>query len=75
MDAVLGVTIKRRIWMDESQAKSSWIKCPICGSKTRTKIYRDTVLIHFPLYCPQCKKEILIDVVQYKMVLSKEPDA
>lgn len=50
---------------------SLWIHCPICGGKTRTKVYEDTVLIKFPLYCPKCKKEILVDVVKLKMVLSK----
>ena len=45
--------------------------CPICGGKTRTKVYDDTVLVKFPLYCPKCKKEIKIDVIQLKMVLSK----
>ena len=39
--------------------------------KTRTKVYDDTVLVKFPLYCPKCKKEIKIDVIQLKMVLSK----
>lgn len=32
--------------------------------KTRTKVYDDTVLVKFPLYCPKCKKEIKIDVIQ-----------
>lgn len=50
---------------------SLWIRCPICGGKTRTKVYKDTVLIKFPLYCPKCKKETLVDVVQLKMVVSK----
>ena len=51
-----------------------WVLCPICNSKTRTKIYKDTVLLNFPLYCPKCKKELRISVVNLKMVLSKEPD-
>ncbi|MFR6059037.1 MAG: cysteine-rich KTR domain-containing protein [Oscillospiraceae bacterium] len=34
-------------------------------------MYDDTVLVKFPLYCPKCKKEIRIDVVKLKMVLSK----
>ena len=51
-----------------------WIKCPICHGKTRTKIYPNTVLINFPLYCPKCKQETSINVVQLKMVMSKEPD-
>ena len=54
---------------------SLWICCPTCGGKTRTKVYRDTILLKFPLYCPKCKKGVRINVVQLKMVLSDEPDA
>ena len=57
--------------MNEVRKKSRWIHCPNCGGKTRTKVYEDTVLIKFPLYCPKCKKEIIVDVVQLKMVISK----
>ena len=32
-----------------------WIKCPICGNKTRLKIRSDTIIKNFPLYCPKCK--------------------
>ncbi len=44
--------------MDNQENGARWIHCPICGSNTQTKVYDDTVLIKFPLYCPQCKKEI-----------------
>ncbi len=54
--------------------KSTWILCPQCESKTRTKVYEQTVLVNFPLYCPKCKQEFLIDVVQLKMVVHQEPD-
>lgn len=54
---------------------SLWIKCPICKGKTRTKVYAQTVLINFPLFCPKCKIEMLIDVVHLKMITHKEPDA
>lgn len=57
--------------MNDSQNDSLWVRCPICGGKTRTKVYADTVLVNFPLFCPKCKKEIKIDVVQLKMVISK----
>lgn len=57
--------------MDEqNQTESRWIKCPICDSKTRTKVYENTVLLNFPLYCPKCKKEYLIDLVKLRLVLS-----
>ena len=39
-----------------------WIICPNCGGKTRNKIRVDTILKNFPLYCPKCKQEYLIDV-------------
>ncbi|MFR8451277.1 MAG: cysteine-rich KTR domain-containing protein [Fusicatenibacter saccharivorans] len=35
--------------------------CPICNNKTRIKIRKDTQLIHFPLFCPKCKNESLVD--------------
>ena len=57
--------------MVENRKESLWVHCPNCGGKTRTKVYEDTVLVKFPLYCPKCKKEIRIDVVKLKMVTSK----
>ena len=41
---------------------TSWILCPICKNKTRLKIRPDTELKNFPLFCPKCKQESLIDV-------------
>lgn len=60
--------------MNPIQNESLWVRCPICDGKTKTKVYENTVLINFPLFCPKCKKESMIDVVQLKMVLSKESD-
>lgn len=42
--------------------KTARIYCPVCGSKTRLQIRLDTELKNFPLYCPKCKQENLIDV-------------
>ncbi|AVK85401.1 conjugal transfer protein [Lysinibacillus sp. B2A1] len=42
--------------------KSKWIYCPIYSSKTRTKVYANTILISFPLYCPKCKQESLVNI-------------
>ncbi len=67
--------LERVIVVNDKENDSRWICCPICGSKTRTKVYADTVLVKFPLYCPKCKKEIRVTVAQLKMVLSDEPDA
>ena len=42
--------------------------------KTRTKIRTDTKLINFPLYCPKCKQENLINASKLKITVIKEPD-
>ena len=38
-----------------------WLLCPVCGNKTRLKVRQDTELINFPLYCPKCKQETLVN--------------
>jgi transcription elongation factor Elf1 len=49
-----------------------WIRCPVCGGKTRVKVRRDTELRNFPLYCPKCKQETVINMKQFVII---EPDA
>ena len=55
--------------------QEKWLLCPVCGNKTRLKLREDTILENFPLYCPKCKQETLINVQQMKMSIIKEPDA
>ena len=55
--------------------QTEWILCPVCGSKTRLQIRLDTELKNFPLYCPKCKRETLINVKQLNTTVIKEPDA
>ncbi len=55
--------------------RSEWILCPVCKNKTRLKITEDTVLIHFPLFCPKCKQETLINARELKITVITEPDA
>ncbi len=54
---------------------TEWIKCPICGNKTRLKARKDTILEHFPLFCPKCKKEFLVDLKAQNLSIIREPDA
>ena len=54
--------------------KSNWLLCPVCKNKTRTKVREDTELIKFPLFCPKCKKETIINVKNLKITIIKEPD-
>ena len=55
--------------------KAEWILCLACQNKTRIKVHQDTVLLNFPLFCPKCKHETLINVQQMNMLVIKEPDA
>lgn len=57
------------------QQKEAWIICPACHNKTRTRVREDTVLLNFPLYCPKCKQEHLINVKQLHISVITEPDA
>ena len=34
-----------------------WLFCPKCQKRTRVKVYENTVMVHFPLYCHWCKTE------------------
>ena len=52
-----------------------WLYCPVCGNKTRNKIREDTILINYPLYCPKCKHESLVEVKDLQIIIIKEPDA
>ena len=55
--------------------KLEWIRCPICSSKTRDRIRADTIMKNYPLYCPKCKQETLINVKELQVTVIKEPDA
>lgn len=55
--------------------KSVWILCPVCKNKTRNRIREDTVLKNFPLFCPKCRQESLIEAKNLQVNIIKEPDA
>ncbi len=52
-----------------------WICCPNCGSKTRDRLREDIVLKNYPIYCPKCKQETLINARNLQITVIKEPDA
>jgi len=55
--------------------KEKWVLCPICNNKTRIKVRPDTVLENFPLFCPKCKRETIINVKAFNTSIITEPDA
>ena len=52
-----------------------WLLCPVFSNKTRIRVHEDTVLENFPLFCPKCKHETIINVKQMNMSVIREPDA
>lgn len=63
-------------FLDEPIRKNSlWVLCPKCKNRTKIKIFEDTVLLKFPLYCQNCKKEYTVGIINLKMHVSNEPDA
>ena len=47
--------------MSKQNIITNWVYCPVCGNKTRLQLRADTELKKFPLYCPKCRQESLID--------------
>lgn len=54
--------------------KTEWIRCPVCGNKTRDRTRYDTVLKNYPLYCPKCKQETLIEAENLKVTVIKKQE-
>ena len=52
--------------------QAEWILCPVCGSKTRDRLREDTVLKNYPLYCPKCKQETLINAKELHITVIKK---
>ncbi|MGN1417179.1 MAG: cysteine-rich KTR domain-containing protein [Oscillospiraceae bacterium] len=48
---------------------TKWLLCPYCKGKTRIRLRQDTVLKSFPLFCPKCRRETLIDVQEFKITI------
>lgn len=51
--------------------KVEWVRCPVCGNKTRLQIREDTELKNFPLYCPKCRQESLIGAKDLQVTVIK----
>lgn len=58
--------------MESTNANVEWVLCPICRNKTRLKLREDTILHNYPLYCPKCKQETLIDAANMRITVCKQ---
>lgn len=63
--------------MKEDEERKQWVLCPYCGSKTRLQIFRETELKAFPLFCPKCKQESIINAKNFIIEIEEiqTPDA
>ena len=61
--------------MEIAMDDKEWVLCPVCGNRTRTQIRMDTILLNFPLFCPKCKREEVVNIQKSKLTIIKEPDA
>ena len=68
----VGIPVRNKLIRKYREEKK---KQDICGNKTRDKVREDTILKNFPLFCPKCKSECLIDVEQFHISVIKAPDA
>ena len=57
----------------EADHEPRTIRCPRCAKETGIKVYEDTVLLHFPLYCSECKTEYIINVMKFEMCTVDKP--
>ena len=57
-----------------SSPEEKWLLCPICGAKTRLRLLQRTVLRDFPLFCPKCRQERIINVQNYQIEIIDQPD-
>lgn len=48
-----------------------FILCPVCGRKTKVKVIRETELKNFPLFCPKCRQENVIDLRKGQVTVQK----
>ena len=52
-----------------------WVLCPVCGAKTRLRLLQRTVLKDFPLFCPKCRQERIINARDFQIEIMDQPDA
>lgn len=53
--------------------KTEWMLCPVCGAKTHDRMREDTILENYPIYCPKCKQETLVEAKDLLITVLNEP--
>ena len=60
---------------DMPEQDEKWVLCPACGAKTRLRLLQRTVLRDFPLFCPKCRQERIINARNFQIEIIDQPDA
>lgn len=60
--------------MKDAVEEKQWVLCPLCSAKTRLQLLPETELKDFPLFCPKCKHESIINAKNF-IIETKQPDA
>ena len=58
-----------------NESDEEWLRCPVCGAKTRLRLLKRTVLRVFPLFCPKCRCERIINAQNFRIEIINQPDA
>lgn len=59
-----------KIMNDKSEEKH-WVLCPVSGAKTRLQLLPETELKVFPLFCPKCRRESIVNVKNFITEIQK----
>ena len=57
--------------MNNAAEEKRWLLCPVCGAKTRVQLLRETELKAFPLFCPKCRQERVVNAKNF--IIEIEP--
>ena len=66
---------RQKVGETMEQPGERWVLCPMCGAKTRLRLLQRTGLRDFPLFCPKCRQERLINAQNFQIELIDLPDA
>lgn len=56
--------------MKEATEEKRWVLCPHCGAKTRLQLLPETQLKAFPLFCPKCRQESIINAKNFTVEIN-----
>lgn len=48
--------------------RNGWVICPVCGNKRWFRIGPETEARSLPVYCRDCKQEIILDITRGRSV-------